>query len=207
MEDRKTIKECLSRDAFDLIKLNLLFFLFCLPLISIPASIVAMTKLNLQLQRGEGIDLIPDFLDAFREAFFDALLCGILIAVFVFLFGYVFWFYQSSLNTGILSVLLRSATALPLLLIYCATCYLWPMNVTIDLSCFKRLRNAFSLSIICLRQTLLCLAAGFVFAGISFLAMPYSTPFVLVIGFSYWNYICTYYTEPMIKLYVTDIEV
>ena len=203
MEKKPSLFRCILRDAFALVKLNIIFFLCCLPLISIPAALTAMTKVNIQLQKELPTTVISDFFQAFRNEFFDSLLCGLILAAASLLFGYVFWFYQSiegESNTTI--VFLRSVTVLPLVLCYCSSCYLWVMNATVELSLIPRLRNALSLAVVCLRVTLLCIAIGILFGGLAVLTAPYSSPFFIVAGFSLWNYCNAYYVYPVVKRYI-----
>lgn len=207
MKKKCSLLCCITRDAFSLVKLNLVFFICCLPLISIPAALAAMTRVNVLLQREEIASVLSVFFETFRDEFFDSLRCGLILAGATLLFGYVFWFYQTMEVEGNVAVtLLRSMTALPLVVCYCAACYLWVMNVTVKLSLGRRLRNALSLTVVSLRSTLFCLATGLVFGGLATLGMPYASPFFIVAGFSLWNYCCTYYVLPIVERYILTEE-
>ena len=206
-KQRAKLKQYLIRDIFDLVKLNLIFVVCCLPVITIPAAITAMTRISIQLQRGDRIYVIADFLATLRKEFLDSLICGVVVVGVVLLLAYVFWFYQPmEIDGNLLLNVLRGLTLLPLLVCYCASCYLWVMNATVELPRTKRFRNALSLTVLCVKPTLVCLLTGVVFGGIELLSMPISTPFVFVAGFSFWNYICTFYTLPMVEQYVTIHE-
>lgn len=203
MEKKTTLLRGILRDAFALVKLNLVFFACCLPLISIPAALTAMTKINVLLQKEMPVAVVSDFFQIFRDEFFDSLWCGLILAVALLFFGYVFWFYQSIKgDSNTIVMLLRTTTVLPLVLLYCSSCYLWDMNATVELNLGLRLRNALSLTVICLRVTLLCLVIGFLFGSLAILTAPYSSPFFVVAGFSLWNYCCTYYVHPVINHYI-----
>ena len=203
MKKKQRLLRSVARDAFALVKLNLVFFICCLPLISIPAALTAMTKVNILLQREEPVSVVSDFFQTFRDEFFDSLLCGLVLAGGALLFGYVFWFYQTMAVEGNAAVtLLRAMTALPLVLCYCAACYLWVMNAVVELSFGPRLRNALSLTVVSLRSTLFCLAAGLLFGSLATLGMPYASPFFIVAGFSLWNYCCTFYALPAVERYI-----
>ena len=193
----------LRRDIAALLKLNLIFLVCCLPLISIPAALQAMTKVNVSLIEGRRTEPAADFLNAFRDLFFDALLHGLLIGALFFLFGYVAWFYQTMhLEHNLILIYLRYMTVLPLLVLYCMSCYLLTINCKRDFPRLRRMKNAFFLTVVCIRSTLLCLLCGGIFGAIVFLGMPYSMPFLFVGAFSVWNYITTYYTLPMITTFL-----
>lgn len=202
-ENKPSILSCLKRDITELLKLNLIFILCSLPLVSIPAAVQAMTKVNLTLQREENIDVVGDFLHAFRESFIDATISGAVFALLFLGFGYVAWFYQNTITGGnLFTILLRYASLLPLVLLYCATCYLWCLNEMVIQSRMERIKNAVRLAVICIRPTFLCLLTGIIFGSIVFLGVPYSTPFLFVGAFSVWNYVSVWYASTMVDIYV-----
>ena len=202
-QNRPTLWQMLKRDIAPLLKLNLLFILCSLPLISIPAALQALTKVNVSLIEGKKTNPVPDFLNAFRDNFFDALLCGLILGAAALGLGYAAWFYQSmQMESNLILIYLRYASVLPLLVLYCMVCYLLTMNCKREIPLFARFKNALFLTVICIRPTLLCLLFGGLFGAVAFFGVPYSTPFLFVGAFSIWNYITTYYTLPMITTFL-----
>ncbi len=61
------------RNFGKLIKLNFLFLLFCLPVITIPASIAAMNKISFLFVMEEGVFLFSDFFRSFKQEFVSSL--------------------------------------------------------------------------------------------------------------------------------------
>lgn len=61
------------RNLGKIIKLNFLFLLFCVPVITIPASLAAMCKINSQLIMQEGVFLFSDFFASFKREFVSSL--------------------------------------------------------------------------------------------------------------------------------------
>lgn len=205
MEKKRTLRKGLMRDAVSLVKLNMIFLLFCLPIISIPAAITAMTQINVRLQRGEDPYLFSEFLRTFRDEFFDSLRCGFVVGGSMLIFGYIFWFYQSmNVEAGVLISLLKNTVLLLFAVCYCMSCYLWVINVRVQLPFGKRMKNALALTVICLKQTVFCLIAGIVFVSIVLLGVPYSTPFTILAAFSFWNYICVFYGYPVIEKFIVE---
>jgi len=203
MKEKHVLRNAIIRDIFDLVKLNVIFVVCCFPVISIPSAIGAMTKINVQLQNGDSCYVIGDFLRYFRVNFIKNTVSGLCLAAAALVFGYVFWFYQSAESPyGTLFSLLLVLTLLPLLLCYCASCYLWVMNGVMELPMRKRLKNAVLLSVICLKESGLFLLVGALIVVVAYYGVPYTTPFLLVFGLSLWNYICTYYAYGAIKKYL-----
>ena len=202
-QNRPTLWQMLKRDIAALVKLNLLFILCSLPLLSIPAALRAMTKVNLRLIEGRKCDIIRDFLNTFRDDFFSSLADGLIMAVLALGFGYAAWFYQSMrIESNLIMIYLRYATVLPLLILYCMYCYLLTIRCKRELSLFAGLKDALFLTVICIRPTLLCLLLGGIFGAVIFLGVPYSTPFIFVGAISVWNYTVTYYTFPMVTTFL-----
>ena len=203
MKKKQSLVKKIIRDCFELVKLNLIFFVCCLPVLSIPAAIQAMTNRSIALLGEEGTETVTDFLHDFRQEFLTSLKYGLLIAAASLFFGYVYWFYQTAeLEVNSFVTLIRTATLLPLLLIYCASCYLWPMNRMVELPFFTKIKNAVFLTVACVKETLICLLAGVFFTLIGITAVPYSTPFLIVIAFALWNYVCTAFTAPAIRKHI-----
>lgn len=205
MAKKMTLRKGLIRDAVSLVKLNMIFLLFCLPIISIPAAITAMTQITVRLQRGEEPYLFSDFLSTFRDEFFDSLRCGFVVGGGMLIFSYVFWFYQSmNVEAGVLVSLLKNTALLLFAVCYCMSCYLWVINVRVQLPFGKRIKNALALTVICLKQTAFCLVTGIALVSIVLFGAPYSTPFTILAAFSFWNYICVFYVYPVIEKFIVE---
>lgn len=203
MKERFRFWRRLLPQSFELIKLNLLFLLCCLPLISIPAALTAMTRINIRLIEEESCDLLADFLHTFRTEFLPSLKAGLTLAAGLLLFGYVFWFYQTAqADQPLFLTMVRSASLLPLLLLYGALCYVQVMLAFVSLSTWALLKNGLFLTVICLKSTILCLLSGILLIAIEMTSLPYSAPFVILFGFSFWNYSCTYCVLPEIKKHI-----
>ena len=202
-KEKHAFRNALIRDIFELVKLNLIFVVCCLTVIGIPAGIAAMAKVNLQIQRGDTIYVIPDFLHEFRKGFISSTLCGLLLAGAAFVFAYVLWFYATmQIASSVIFVLLCCMTAIPLLVCYCAGCYLWVLNAMVEQPFGQRLRNAVLLSMICWKESGICLLAGIFICVVTYFGIPYTMPFILVFGMAFWSYTCVYYIRPVVERYV-----
>ena len=67
----------LGREWWTLIKLNLVFFAFCLPLVTIPAAFFAMVTVSLSMIEDKNVWLMRDFWSAFRARFVLSSLIGL----------------------------------------------------------------------------------------------------------------------------------
>jgi uncharacterized membrane protein YesL len=87
---------------FDILVIGIVWFLACLPLVTIGASLAALHSVNLRsLRYGDGY-VAGQYFKAFRESFCQATLCwiGLVITGGLLLFDYRFWM---ALDYGFLS--------------------------------------------------------------------------------------------------------
>ena len=68
--------DILTREWWELFKLNLLMVLFALPIVTIPAMLAATTRITTTMIRDENHYLWRDFLESFRLEFWRATLVG-----------------------------------------------------------------------------------------------------------------------------------
>ena len=74
----------------DLIILNLLWIVFCIPVVTIGASTTAMYRVTLNMVRGEGSGVVRMFWDAFRLNLKQAVLIFLILLIPVLLVVYEF---------------------------------------------------------------------------------------------------------------------
>lgn len=73
------VLETMWREGFDLMKLNLIFCLACLPLVTVPAAFAALMRVTLTMAEDRNVYLVEDFLAAFRETAGPATALGVMI--------------------------------------------------------------------------------------------------------------------------------
>lgn len=74
------VAETMWREGIELMKLNLLFVLACLPVITIPAAFAALMRVALTMAEDRNVYLVEDFTQTFRRHFGRATLMGLGIA-------------------------------------------------------------------------------------------------------------------------------
>lgn len=176
--------DTLWREFFALIKLNLLFLVFCIPVITIPAALTAMSKVTVMMVRDENCFLWHEFWAAFKRDFSRSLLGGIVILLALAVFCLSTWFYYMLSQVNKLFIILAAASACMLLGAFFTGLYFFPMLATVELSTGKLLKNSLILGFTCIRRTLpsafFCLVLSFCGIGL----LPFSAPFVFLIQFS-----------------------
>ena len=133
----------------DLVLLNLLFLLCCLPVITIGAAVAGLNRAALRLYRGEGT-VTKDFFRGFRSNFKQATLIFLIFAVLgIFLFYDLYFLVQD----GSAPVFYFLAGLIALWMLFTLT-YLFPILVQFDNKLFRHITNAFLLSLRHLGRTI-----------------------------------------------------
>lgn len=187
---------------FKLVGLNLIFLLFCIPVVTIPASIAGMTFVLRNLAEEKPVFLWSDFWDAFKSNFKQSLFYGLLLAAAIALFTVSIPFYNAVLNTSILFYI-PGIISLTLAFVFALmNFYVFLMIVSVDLKLGVILNNAFRLSFIALWRNLLTLILVLLLAFAAFLFFPFSLIFLLFIWFSFVGLLICFRSFPVIKKHV-----
>lgn len=163
-----------------LIRLNLLFILFCLPVVTIPPSITAMSRVLLKLDREGNTFLFSDFIDEFKSSFikswiaFTPWLAAIIIAVI----GY------QSINDVYRNTFQIVLFVMVCSLLYCYSSYCFCMIALIDLPLGKIMKNAVIMVISQMRRNVFMIITipVYIVCAIYYL---YSIPVTLFLVFSF----------------------
>lgn len=174
--------DMLWREFFELLKLNLLFVLSCVPIITIPAALTAMHRITSVMVRDENHFLWPDYWKAFRRDFWKSLGGGAAIAAVMALFVLSTVFYYNLMQVNKVFVLLAGFAACVVLLTLCVSFYFFPMLAMVDLP------------------------LGALLIGLGVGLLPYSFIFAALIMFSFVASITTYLTYPAIEARVMRRE-
>ena len=137
--------DMLWREFFELLKLNLLFVLSCVPIITIPAALTAMHRITSVMVRDENHFLWPDYWKAFRRDFWKSLGGGAAIAAVMALFVLSTVFYYNLMQVNKVFVLLAGFAACVVLLTLCVSFYFFPMLAMVDLPLGALLKNSMAL--------------------------------------------------------------
>lgn len=137
----------------DLMWLNVLTLICCLPVVTIGASLTAMNYMALKIARNEECYITRGFFKSFKENFRQATLIWLIIlAVIAVLVGDYLIMGSSAAEFG---VLFRGViTAVTVLVVF--TCmYVFPVLAKFENSVFRTLKNAFLMSLMQFPKTIL----------------------------------------------------
>lgn len=163
-----------------LIRLNMLFILFCLPVVTIPPAMTAMNRVLLKLVREGNTFLFSDFIDEFKSSFLKSWIAFIpwLIVIAVSVIGYL---TINDVYSNTFQIILWVTICS---LLYCYSNYCICMIALIDLPLGKIMKNAAIMVISQMRRNVFMIitAPVFILCALFYL---YSMPLTLFIVFSF----------------------
>ena len=190
----------LWREFFGLLKLNLVFLLSCLGIVTIPASLKAMSAITIRMVKDENYYLWRDYWAAFKDDFGKSLVGGILYFFLAVAFGVSTYFYfVMGQNVHWFFIVLVAFSAVLFLWNDVASCYFYPMNAYVTLKTGQLLKNSFILVFPAWKRSGLALLSQILFLGVGIFLLPYSAPYMLLIAFPLTHLMVTFALYPVIE--------
>lgn len=196
------IVQSLSSKVWLLLRLNVLFLTFCVPVLTIPASVSGMTKALMNLVTKDDCELWNDFWREFRSGFWKSLAAGLAAAAVmaaVFFAGYAAY----ALSAGFISSLGVAFIIIFEALLFFALCYLFPILATVDIGLKHALKNSLLLAFIEIKHNALLLIPLALLAA-CVLLYPVSLPLLIFIIFSLCQFIVCTVVSGVIQKRITD---
>ncbi|MCM1569671.1 MAG: DUF624 domain-containing protein [Roseburia sp.] len=140
----------------DLLWLNVLALICCLPVVTVGASMTAMHYMALKIARNEETYITKGFLKSFKENFRQATIIWLLqLTTIIVLLGdyYILFFSEMEFHT-VLQVMLYLVTIIVLLV----SIFVYPVLARFDNTVFKTIKNALYIGILQLPKAVLMLA-------------------------------------------------
>lgn len=173
------------RKFWNLVKLNLLFLLFCIPIVTIGPAISAMMKIVRYYNEEKPVFLFSDFWDAFKENFFQSFVVSLIDVAIGISCWYAFIYYMAKMysTSGWFVIPVIIILLLAVMTVF-ANFYIFLIIVTVRLNLFAIFKNAIMFIFIGIKTNLLTLLfAGGILIG-SILFFPITLPILLLITFS-----------------------
>ena len=137
----------------DLILLNLLFIVSCLPVVTIGASVTSLYYVALKIVRNEAPAICGTFWKSFRDNFKVATLIWVIFLMFAGLLAFDYW--ASPIFIPAFAVFMRTVVILLALLFFCAGMYVFPILSRFICTGKQAVKNSFMMAFAHFPQTLL----------------------------------------------------
>lgn len=182
--------ETFRREFTTLLKLNLIFLLSCLPIVTIGPAIGGMTYVTLKMVRDKPVDIYYDFKEGFKKNWKQSLALGIVGGLITITIICAFLFYLQLEGVAYYSMMFIIAVVT--VIIGMAWIYVYPMAVGIDLKLNQIIKNSFILSIGHIKHSIIGFFICALIIGITVMFLPMSVPLLLVFSFSFCNFISSF---------------
>lgn len=183
---------------------NLLFVLFSIPIVTIPAAWAGLTRVMSRFARDEHAFVFDDFLETFKKEFWRSLILGAITLAGGVLAYIAVSVYSRMLDDEVLAVGLTALVIVITLAFILIMGYAFVMLVSVELPLKSILKNALALCIVKPFGSLMTLVVTF---GVYFVAV-YFFPAGLILpiffGFSLISFVTGFNAWPQIKKYVIE---
>lgn len=186
----------------DLMILNLLVLILCIPVITAGAAFTGMHFVLLKIVRGEEGYLVKGFFKSFKQNFRQATILWMLMLFVVALIAADLIILNAGMDMPWVYRMLILAIALILLLI---AVYVFPVLARFDNTIKNTLRNAFFLSFLNLPKSILMVVLIFLPAVILYYSY-YSLLFMIMFGISVPAYASAYLYSGIFKRFEPEVQ-
>ena len=165
----------------DLMWLNILTLICCIPIITAGAAFTSMHYVALKIVRNEESYITRSFFKSFKTNFRQATLIWLLILLIAAVLGGDYYIItKSGIQFSSVLVILIMAAAV---LVICTALYVFPVLAKFDNTIMGTIRNAFIMSILQLPKTVVMFVMAF-FPLIIYLVSLRLIPIIFLFGFS-----------------------
>lgn len=187
----------------DLLILNLLMIVCCLPVITMGASFTAMHYVLLKIVRGEEGYLFKGFFKSFARNFKQATILWLLVLLVVAVYvGDILIFSYSGMQFP--KVLIVAVIAIAVLAAM-VVAYIFPLLARFDNTVWNTLKNAALMAFLNLPKTILMVVVYALPLVIAYFS-TYSIIFVIMFGYSVPAYIAAWLYSGIFKKFEPDVE-
>lgn len=194
----KRFMQIIQEEFLSLIKLNLLFLVSCLPVLTIPPALFATHRVVRKLVLGEAVMCWRDYKSAFKAGWKRAYGAFFLTALPAALGGYGALFYLRHMNQSLLLILPFAFCTCVSLIITLSSTYLYGL-----LCDGMSLKNAVPPALLLgVARPLRAILAALSWYGLPLLAIlffPLSGAYLMLIGFTFPFLLGSFYTRTVLK--------
>lgn len=198
---RERIAFVISGHWMELLGMNLLFLLCCLPVITIPSAIAGMTRIVMLWTRDAAkVDFRKEYWSGFRRRFAERLLLWLVIALPPVSAAAMLTMAGASGKATVVFFLLGAVSFL-------VQCYWFPVTEIIGISLTSALKNAFLLIAADWRTSLkLLFSIGLIYA-VSIVFYLYAVPLALIGLFSFSScFICAWVNQTIEQKHLIRLD-
>ncbi|MGI5893218.1 MAG: YesL family protein [Candidatus Merdivicinus sp.] len=195
--------ELFFRKFWKLVQLNLLFLLFCIPIVTIGPAICGMTYVLRNFAMEKPTFLFSDFWDAFKNNWKQGFGLWLIFSVVSIIAGISFFWYFVNSNSYAMLIPFGLCILLCLILMFMQF-YVYLMAVTVELKLQYILKNSLIFAFLGLKTNLITAFFVLLIAVPTALFFPLTIPILLFLAFSVIGFIVVFNSYPYIIKYIVE---
>ena len=187
-------------------QVNLIFFLFCLPIVTFGPALAAMTQVMRKFVIGEPIFVFHEFKEAFKKNFKQSFFVGIVDIGLIVLIIYNINFYLAAIETNQSNenkIMLALSLAVTFI-VYMMHFYIYPQIVALNLKIPQIIKNSFLLMILGIKRSFSGFFATAFLVVLMALGYPYSLFLLPLVPAAWMCLIATFCAYPVIQKHIVD---
>lgn len=196
--------EIFANKFWTFFKINLIYFLFCIPIVTFGPATAAMTSVmrNICLEKPQFI--FHDFFKEFKKNFKQSFVIGILDIIVICLAVFAYVFYESNLDKNdyywFFFALAMAAQVIFLLINF----YIYPQIVALDLKMSSIVKNSVILAFVNLKGNLISLACYIVYALLVLFFKNYVLILSPLVPFAWLAFVTMFNCYPAIQKFIIN---
>ncbi len=196
--------DLLTIDFWGFVGLNMLYVIFCIPIITIGGATLAYTELCCKLIRKEPVLTLTDFLISFKENFKKGIFLSLILLLVLFDLFIIYTNAIAYLDKGLGSqeIAFWAIISIFSIILTSLLAYLMPMMANLDLNFLFQLKNAFILMIVGGFRTIVVSAFNIALFILTVIYFPLSGIVFFILGFYILIFTNCFFTWPLIEKYV-----
>ncbi|WP_026885841.1 DUF624 domain-containing protein [Clostridium beijerinckii] len=193
-----------AREFTSLLKLNLLFIICCIPIISIGPAIGAMTSVTVKMVQDKPSDLFYDFKEAFKKNWKQSFLVWLFVIAFMVILGRLLAFCIAT--EGLIYSIATSIIIIIGVFFCIILIYIYPMSIGINLPLRIIVKNSMLLSVVYMKYSFVTFILCISLIEISILFCPFTIPVLFLFTFSFCSFLSSFCAWNGIKKYILKSE-
>ena len=186
----------------DLVILNIVFLICCIPVFTIGASLTALSSMTMKMARKEEGYIARGFFKAFKENFRQATVIWLILLILGTIFGMDFWIMRAAVITGPLLPIFQGVLTLMFAIFFFEFLYVFPVLARFDNTIKNTMKNAVLMSIRHLPWTVVLVVVAGASGVIGYMFLAYAIPVFCLLGFSVISLISAYVFNKVFEVYI-----
>lgn len=199
--------ELFFRKFSKMVLLNLMYLLFCLPIITIGPATVALMKILRDMSLEKPIFLWSDYVEAFKKNFKQGFIVGLIdlvIAILLYISSN-FYLYKITAEQNNMFYLPLAITMFVTIIVLMMNFYLLLMIPIVDLKLLPMIKNSFSLAILGIKSNIFTIVFIFtIFVSLRYIPILFTIILFPIILFSFIGFIIAFNSYKYIEQYVIE---